>query len=99
MGNMKSGQSTFSAIDCIQNLKKAGFTPEQAEAQVKEFERSRIDLMAILATKSDIDQLGINRETELKRYVSEQTWKTIRWTSGLLALFVAMFKFVLSPGV
>ena len=52
---MRNGHSTFSAIDCIQNLKKAGFTPEQAEAQAKEFERSRLDIMAVLATKEDVE--------------------------------------------
>ena len=63
---MRNGQSTFSSVDCIQNLKKAGFTPEQAEAQAKEIERSRVDLMALLATKRDIEQLRFDTEKDIK---------------------------------
>ena len=61
---------------------------------------------AKLELKRDIKELDTKiettakeMETELKKYVSDQTWKTIRWTSGLLALFVAILKFVLSSGV
>ena len=63
---MRNGNSTFSAVDCIENLTAAGFTPEQARAQAKEFENSRIDLMAVLATKQDIEQLRSDTEQAIK---------------------------------
>ena len=79
---MRNGQSTFSAIDCIQNLKKVGFTPEQAEAQAKEIERSRIDLMTVLATKQDIELI--------KKDIEAMGNKMVIWLGGIVAtLFLA----------
>ena len=79
---MKNGYSTFSITDCIQNLQDAGFTPEQAQA--REHERSRIDMMAILATKQDIEQLRSDTEKNIKgtekeiiKYVGNQNLKAI----------------------
>ena len=47
--------------------------------------------MAKLELKKDIELV----RAELKKYVSDQGWKTIRWTAGLLALFVTILKYVL----
>ena len=81
---MQNGISTFSTIDCIQNLKKAGFTPEQAEAQAKEFERSRIDLLSLMATKKDIEELKKDTVTAIEKIsnrvdtLSEKTGEKIQ---------------------
>ena len=95
--NMRNGNSTFSAVDCIQNQTAAGFTPEQAQAQAKEFENSRIDLMSVLATKEDIERLRMETEKEIKesekeiiKYIDNQNLKTI----AILGALIGILKFL-----
>ena len=86
--NGTNGKNPMNMLDAVARLKNVGVSSEQAEEIVRlqhEFMESR------LATKDDLELAKL----ELKKYVSDQSWKTIRWTAGLLALFVTILKFVL----
>ena len=97
-------------LDAVARLKDVGISSEQAEEIVRlqhEFMESRLttkdDLeLAKLELKKDIELVRAELKkdielvrAELKKYVSDQGWKTIRWTVGLLALFVTILKYVL----
>ena len=96
---MNNGNSTFSPLDCVENLKKAGFNPEQATAFTREIERSRADMLAIVATKEDIAK--IEKETvalrtqleglgtkidDVRNETANQTLKIIGVLGGLIAV-------------
>ena len=54
---MGNGITAFNALECVQDLRKAGFTQEQAEVQARHIEKVKADLETHLATKKDIEQL------------------------------------------
>ena len=56
---MKNGQILFDPVTCIKQLRKAGFTQEQAETQAEQMQMMKASLESNLATKSDIEKLQI----------------------------------------
>ena len=66
--------ANFNVLECVQDLREAGFTQDQAEAQAKHIEKAKADLETHLATKQDIEQLrsDTKQDIELLRKDIEQ---------------------------
>ena len=102
-------RNPMNMLDAVARLKSVGMPSEQAEEVVRvqyEFIDSHLATkhdLGLISGKMDnkmdtMDNKMDKMKEELMRYTSEQTWKTIRWTTAILALFIAILKFLLSTG-
>ena len=79
---------SFDTLNFMDELKKSGMTPEQAEAITKATAKAFCQIMDAnnIATKNDID--------ELRDLIHKNTWKIISTISIVQGMFLTLFGFV-----
>ena len=100
---------TFDIFQCANELKKAGFTEVQVDAQVKlakaqvEFIKEQTDAINEtidnnLATKQDIKELDLKIETsknELKTEIAQMGYKVTMRLGGMIVVAVTVLGFLI----
>ena len=78
---------TFDTLKFVKRLKAAGFREDQAEALSDAFKESQETSIADLATKSDLKELGLKFDGELKLL----KWMLSFILAGIAALIIKAF--------
>ena len=78
---------TFDTLKFVKRLKAAGFEEDQAEALSEAFKESQATTIADLATKSDLKELGLKFDGELKLL----KWMLGFVLAGIAALVIKAF--------
>jgi len=78
---------TFDTLKFVKRLKAAGFGEDQAEALSDAFKESQETSIADLATKSDLKELGLKFDGELKLL----KWMLSFILVGIAALIIKAF--------